>query len=234
MADFDPQSFGALISELLLSKGTGLPPLQWHTRASKAARTRLDAADVPALFADRSVADAPAAQAVRGAMYLWHGFLRECAQECGQPDAPEHGYWRAFCLRNAGQPEAAKQLYRHIGAHPVYGPLGIVCRELIGVGLDRLAKRFLDTLNQVEAFEPYAFVDLYEMARTGQTCAATEQLVRTIQLREFHLLFTHCFKKACGASTAPAAAPSATPAAAPSVASAPAPSATAAVAPATP
>jgi hypothetical protein len=199
MLGFDPNAFGTAATQLLLSKGSGLPPLQWQTRANRTSKTQLDAMPTSAMFPGRPIQDAAQANALRAAIYLWHGFLKDCLTLCNSPNCAEHVYWQAICMRHAARPDAAKKLQQRMGVHPVHAALLPVCREQIGLGTDGPVKRFLDTINQVEGFEPYAFTDLYELVRLGKTCEATEKLVRSLQSAEFGFLLKHCHEQAFAA-----------------------------------
>jgi hypothetical protein len=197
MLGFDINSLGAPIAQLVLSKGLGLPPLQWQQRANKLNKKQLDEVPTQALFPGRTIQQTAESAAVRAGLYLWHGFLKDCLAICATPGCIDHLYWQGICCRHAAQPDAAKKIFQRVERHPVYAQLLPHCRELIGLGTDRPLKRFLDTINQVDGFEPYAFIDLYEMARLGNTCEATHKLICSIQAVEFGLLLKHCHDQAC-------------------------------------
>lgn len=59
-------------------------------------------------------------------------------------------------------------------------------------------KRLRDMIELAGEWEPFAFTDLYEQARAGKLDPADESVVRSIQCREFELLFVHCFEAATG------------------------------------
>lgn len=204
--DFDTSAFGNVISQWLLCKGSAIPPLQWQVRANKMIKQQLDAIPTAGFLGSNPIKNAEAAEAVRGGIYFWNGFLKECVQICNVPNCPEHLYWQALCFRHVGQPDAAKKLFQKIQGHPIQIKLLSKCREVIGHCADKPIRRFLDTINQVECFEAFAFIDLYEMARLGKANEVANKIVCSIQSSEFGLLLAHCYKQACPSMAAAACA----------------------------
>lgn len=55
------------------------------------------------------------------------------------------------------------------------------------------AERFREILKLNGAWQPFAFIDLYEQARVDDTKVTVGEFVRQMHRREFSPLFGHCY-----------------------------------------
>ena len=70
--------------------------------------------------------------------------------------------------------------------------------ELFGSSPDEAFNRFREILKLNGAWEPYAFIDLYEQARADEMKITVGEFVRKMQRQEFTSLLGHCFQAATG------------------------------------
>ncbi len=199
MTGLDPSKLPADIANILMIRGASIPPLIWTKGPSRFAKETLDRLDDNAvLFGRTSIIDECAASAVRAMLYLWNGWIAE-AQFFAQPANELEGtYILALVDRHAGNPDSSKALLRHVQEHTIHNSLKEYTIENIGLGVDKELKRFKGILEQNEAWESFAFVDLFEQGRAGKLCDATLKVVRAVQSREFELLFAHNYLQATG------------------------------------
>ncbi len=198
MMKINPAQFPSEIANALMLRGVGIPPLHWHDKSIRAGKDLLDHNEDDDLFKPHSIVDESMASAVRAMLYLWNGFAGDC--EMYSPAAPETEqlYLKVFIQRQAGNPNESKISLRNIDQHPIYTPLKDFSLEIIGLGTAKPLKRFKEILELCDAWEPYAFMDLYEEVRLGKHCQSTDETIRSIQCREFELLLVHGFEKATG------------------------------------
>lgn len=198
MIKLNPAQFPDDIANALMLRGVGIPPLHWHDKPIRAGKDLLDQLEDDNLFKPHKIVDESMASAVRAMLYLWNGFPGDC--DMYSPAAPESEQWyfKTFIQRQAGNTNDAKISLRNIDQHPIYAPLKDFALEIIGLGTAKPLKRFKDIVELCEEWEPYAFMDIYEEVRLGKHCSSTDETIRSIQCREFELLFIHCFEKATG------------------------------------
>lgn len=146
-----------------------------------------------ALVAPAAVADRDAAQACLAGLWLYYDYLDESHRLSQDIDTPDGSFWHGILHRREPDPDNARYWFRRVGGHPVFEPLRAAGAELAVAAAADARTRFLTTQT---AWEPYRWIDLCEAARLGQTGAATERLCRSIQRREWELLFAHCYRKA--------------------------------------
>jgi len=137
---------------------------------------------------------------VRAMLYLFSGWRGECDMFAQASPVRERAYLTALSLRQAGRPHEAKEALQQFETHPIYPSLAAFAIKAIGPGTDQALVRFKQIVELGEAWEPFAFIDLYEQARAGKLTSAPTTTVREIQCREFELLFTHCYEAATGAA----------------------------------
>jgi uncharacterized Zn finger protein (UPF0148 family) len=113
---------------------------------------------------------------------------------------PEHTYITGLCERHLGHADAAKEWFKKLGRHALFVPLGERIPKLMRAETEPPLKRFREIVERDKAWEPFAFVDLYEQTRAGRLSPLGEQLVCKLQLIEFEALFGHCFRIATGHS----------------------------------
>ena len=186
------------ISTLLLAKGTALPAVQWQHNPSSTAKKTLDAVDDAQLFAPTSLKNQSMGAAVRALLYLWNGWIDESAMYAQGARPKESLFILAISERHRGRADGAKAFFRQLNDHSIYPSLAQIATELIGSSPDDTLKRFREILNLNGAWEPYAFIDVYEQARSDETKLTVREFVREMQRQEFTLLFGHCFQAATG------------------------------------
>lgn len=200
MINLDLTKLAPEIVALLVRRGSGLPSLAWHDRNIPPAKSALDQIDDTQLFDSAALADEGMVAAVRAMLYLWNGWPDDCkmyAQAAGQS---ERHLLTGICDRQAGNAVAAKNAFQQIDGHPIFASLASYLLEVIGVKADARVRRFVDIVKLGETWEPFAFIDLFEQVRAGKLCKAAEEAVRSVQCREFELLFNHCYQGATGHS----------------------------------
>ncbi len=200
MINMDLTRVAPEIAALLLQRGAGLPPLAWHERQIKLAKTTLDQLDDGKLFGGATLANEEMTAAIRAMLYLWNGWPGDCKMYAQAADEQTCRYLVGFCERQAGNTDPAKEALQQLTAHPVYDAMTKYVPAAVGVGADTYLRRFADIVKLGGAWEPFAYIDLFELARRKELCNAAEEVVRTFQCREFELLFDHCYKATTGHS----------------------------------
>ena len=186
------------ISKLLLARGTALPAVQWLHNPSSTAKKTLDAMDDAQLFAPTSLKNESMSAAVRALLYLWNGWIDESAMYAQGARPKESLFILALSERHRGRADEAKAFFRQLNDHSIYPRLAQAATELIGSSPDGALNRFREIVNLNGAWEPYAFIDIYEQARVDETKVTVGEFVREMQRQEFALLFGHCFQAATG------------------------------------
>ncbi len=97
-------------------------------------------------------------------------------------------------------PAESKAALQQLGGHPIHEPLAAYMPTVIGASTDRALNRFKQITELGESWESFAFADLFEQARAGKLCSATDKTIRELQCREFELLLVHCYEAATGTS----------------------------------
>ncbi len=186
------------ISTLLLARGTALPAVQWQHNRSSTAKKTLDAMDDAQLFAPTNLKNESMSAAVRALLYLWNGWIDESAMYAQGARPKESLFILAISERHRGRADGAKAFFRQLNDHSIYPSLVQIAKQLIGSSPDDALKRFREILDHNGAWEPYAFIDVYEQARVDETKITVGEFVREMQRQEFALLFGHCFQAATG------------------------------------
>ncbi|HSW47319.1 MAG TPA: hypothetical protein VLM89_17280 [Phycisphaerae bacterium] len=202
MPEFELSKVPTEIVRLLLSRGTGIPPLLWTVQQNLPARKALDQKDNQGLFGTPEIRDEQMAAAVRGLLYLYTGWPAEAQQYAALAAPGEHAYIAGLCERQLGHADAAKNWFRKLGARPVSAPPFERVMQLLRTESDPAIKRFREIVEQQRAWEAFAFIDLFEAARAGRLSPAGEKLVCRLQDMEFEALFVRCFECAVGRSIA--------------------------------
>ena len=200
MPEFDLSKVPAEIAKLLMSRGSGTPPLQWTAHQNLLAKKTLDQTDDPFLFGGAEIRNLGMASTVRGLLYLYAGWPAEACKFAALAGPPEHPYIAGLCERHLGHVGAAKEWFKKLGRHALFVPLGERVAKLLRTETEPPLKRFREIVELDKAWEPFAFVDLYEQTRAGRLSPLGEQLVCRLQLAEFETLFGYCFRSATGRS----------------------------------
>jgi hypothetical protein len=159
-------------------------------RPDPAVRGRLEALTAENIFAPQPVRDRDMAAACLAGLWLYHDFLDESHTISQGIETPAGSYWHGLMHRREPDAANAKYWFRRVGRHPVFAPLAAAAAE-IARRYDGPAARFLAAQT---AWDPFAFIDLCEEARTGRSPA--EALCREVQQREWELLFEHSHRAA--------------------------------------
>jgi hypothetical protein len=179
---------GELIRELL--REPRLAPLGPGT-PNQAAHPLLANATLAGLFAATRIHDKDMAKCCLAGLWLYHDFLDESHKICQDIETPTGSYWHALMHRREPDYGNSKYWFNRVGMHPVFAELHLAAQELAVQAGDE--GRFLGSQAQ---WDPFAFVDLCEKAAGDR--ADLDDLCRRIQLREWELLFDHCYRRAIG------------------------------------
>ena len=186
------------ISTLLMARGTALPPVLWSEGANSIAKKTLDTMDDPQLFAPGKLANDLMGGAIRSLLYLWNGWPNEGSMYAQAAPPKESLYLMAMAERQRGNAGQAKSFFQQLEDHEIYARLFVDTTEIVGSNADASLGRFGEILKFNGVWEPFAFTDLFEQARTDDTKIVAGEFVRIIQQSEFNLLFAHCYKAATG------------------------------------
>lgn len=177
-----PQIQPLIAEDRLGDLGPGTPDL--------AVKPMLDvlARDLPGIAKERGFASACLA-----GLWLCHGFFDESHAISQDLDTLEGSFWHGILHRREPDYGNAKYWFRRVPAHPVFAELHAAALAVpapAGPAAD-----FRSALVGRKAWDPFAFVDLCELAgRRG-----TAELVRycgDIQRAEWKLLFAYCHERA--------------------------------------
>jgi len=207
MLDLDLSVLAPETAALLIQRGSGLPPLCWDSRPNPLGKRTLDEIEDSALFGRRTLEDEPSGAAIRALLYLWSGWPNEARMYAQAANDDERHFITGVCERHGGHANAAKAAFQQLDGHPVFDELAGLVPEIVADNRDRSICRFAEIVRLTECWEPFAFVDLYEQGRAGVLTESTLETVRTLQCREFEVLFRHCHRRALGAAAEAAPAP---------------------------
>ena len=171
---FDPSAYGEAVSSILALDGNGerLMPLAMARCSSKQARALLQTKTAGDLFPH-----ARAPEAAMAGLYLYFSCSEE-AHEIAQGVASVEGsFWHAILHRQEPDAGNASYWFRRVGAHPIFPALR---ERAAAIGVDFGAR-----------WDPFAFIDLCENARTKPGSQAEMQAMK-VQRAEWQLLFEHC------------------------------------------
>ena len=198
MYEIDPVAFPPKMTELLMTRGTATPPLQWSSYPNRMAKANLERLDDPRLFGRQSFADPGSAKTVRGLLFLWTGWSKECLSAAATAPPTERAYLEGLCARQDCRPDEAKIFFGQHEGYCIHEPLAAWAIKLIGDRTDPLITRFKQMLEMTGTWEPHLFVDLCEQGRAGKLDGPAMEAVRQIQVVEFELLLRHSYELAIG------------------------------------
>jgi hypothetical protein len=183
----------------LLSQRAGMLPLVLPEGANRGAKATLDVLrDDAALLPRKEKPDLAFAAAVRALLYLWNGWPEDCIAVAERAADCEKQYLHGLAARQAGAWEDAKHAFQQVEEHAIYPRLAKSGIALIGVTTDAALTRFKQLLEMGECWESFAFIDLYGQCRACKLPAATERVVRALQVCELETLLVHCIESALG------------------------------------
>lgn len=187
------------ITALWQQRGAALPPLQLQEGANVAAKAMLDdiISDV-VLLQTKNIAEPQMTSAVRGLIYLWNGWLDECAACAEEAPEPEQHYLNGIVARQIGDPEAARHAFAQFDDHPIYAKLAREAHVTLGTPNDAALAQFKTQLDSAGTWDPIAFIEIYEQCRACKLSVGVERMVRGFQCREIELLMVHCLQTALG------------------------------------
>ena len=114
------------------------------------------------------------------------------------PAARKQTFITALAERHLAHTDPAKKWFQQLGPHALFTPLFERAQVMLRTESDPQIKRFRDIIEMNKAWEPFAFIDLYEQTRVGKLSPVGEQAVCKLQDLEFELIFNHCFVGATG------------------------------------
>lgn len=193
MADFDWGKLAPEVARILMSRGAQAPPLDWAEEPNPTAKRKLDIYEDGKLFDGVGIKDEIWAPAVRALMYLWTGWVNDALMHAEIIAGKEKLYICAICERQAGHADVAKKLLQQLQGHEVFAALAGHVQAITKNEKEGAIARFRDTVEQYGEWEPFLFADLCEQARANRLAAGGVELVRLLQVREFDLLFNHCY-----------------------------------------
>jgi hypothetical protein len=175
---FDASAYGEAVSSILALDGNGerLMPLAvlpgGGRRGAEQALALIQTNTARGLFPN-----ARAPEAAMAGLYLYFSYLDE-AHEIAQGDGSAEGsFWHAILHRQEPDAGNASYWFRRVGAHSIFPALR---DRAAAIGVNFGAR-----------WDPFAFIDLCEKARTHPGSAAEMQAME-VQRAEWQLLFDHC------------------------------------------
>ena len=207
--ELDTSHLPPRITTALMLRGVQLPSLQWQVNPNKTAKNLLDEGIANSeLFGVETLADEEMGAAVRALLYAWNGWPEDARQWIQKAPDREKAYIEGLIERQHGRPAESKVQFQITEDHPVYKPLAESAPKVIDDTKSGHLKRLRDVIAFVEQWEPFVFVDVFELALEGQLSEDDVQVIRTIQSREFEELFKHCYQAAVGRELKKTEAPS--------------------------
>jgi hypothetical protein len=184
------------VASMLAVRNRGALPLRWQTQPDRRGKNALDEMADDRLFGGLPVIDSSMTPAVKALLYLWNGWPDDAKMHAQPARRSERFYVTAFCERMLGRWEVAGQLFRQVEEMPILDALLGCVRELSQESGIESAERILKELEKAGRWDHLAFTRLLCEAANGALGPAGEQLVSLIQLKEFELLFNHCYEEA--------------------------------------
>ena len=183
--EFHKNAYGPWFSPLV--ENERLPPLGPGTPNTEA-KGLLLSLDIEQAFTPKPVADRNMGRACLAALWLYHDFLDESHAISQDIPTTTGSFWHGIMHRREPDSWNSKYWFQKVGQHPVFPALSEFAMDLATQEPALVEANFL---RGQERWNPFAFVDLCESARSGND--ALESLCRKIQLREWQLLFDYCY-----------------------------------------
>lgn len=198
MVEIDLSKLASEVSNILMLRGTSLPPLCLADHAHTQSGSVIDATPDDKLFGVAQIKDVDMAMAIRSLLLVRCGLLSEGSMFAMMAPKAESNFICGIAERNFGHKDAAKTHFQKVKEHPVYQTLHTEAMALLQHSMDKRLTRFHGILEVHGDWEPYAFIDIYDEARAGQMSSASEETVRKIQAIEFNALFLYCYEQLMG------------------------------------
>ena len=198
MVKIDLSKLSEQVSHILMLRGSSLAPLCLGDHTHPQANDIIESIPDDKLFSVAQVSDTDMAVAIRSLLYVRCGWLAEGSMFAMMAPKIESEYICGFVERNLGHADRAKAHFHKVTDHPVFETLHQETLQLLSNSMDKRLKRFHGILKVHGSWEPYAFIDVYEEARTGEMSSASQETVQLIQANEFNALFLYCYKQLLG------------------------------------
>ena len=184
------------VASMLMVRNRDMLPLRWQTQPNRRGKNALDEMSDQRLLGDTPIIDDSATASVRALLYLWNGWPDDAKMHAQLAPQNERLYVTAFCERMLGRWEAARQLFKQVEEMPFLGAL-LECAQELSRGNDiEPVEKMLREFEESQTWDHFAFTRLLAEAAGGRLGLAGEQLASRIQLKEFELLFNHCYEEA--------------------------------------
>ncbi|MCA9121989.1 MAG: hypothetical protein H6822_26375 [Planctomycetaceae bacterium] len=188
---FDSAAYGASAEALIGSAdlcelGPGIQ--------NRSATPALRALDDSLLFGGKSVSDRDMAASCISGLWLLHNFLDASHTISQDIHTTTGSYWHGIMHRREPDFSNAKYWFRRVGDHEIFPSLNAAAAEIARNSTTDDRSQFL---TKQRAWDPFAFIDLCELATLGKT---DETLPRSIAQLEWQMLFDFCYRQAIGAS----------------------------------
>lgn len=188
MSTHDLAHYGPAIADVLTPEKE--MPLTFGT-PDPVMHSKLAALTIERAFEGRAVRDHDMARCVLAGLWLLHDFMDESHTISQDIEKPSGSYWHAILHRREPDYANAKYWFRRVGEHAIFAKLRDAAAEEARKS-DAPGAAYLVTQNTWDAFK---FADLCATAESS-TDDALRQLCRSVQMREFRLLFDHCYNAA--------------------------------------
>ncbi len=188
MNEFDPRSYGSACTALL--RDLAVCPLD-AGRPQRDRRPLLEDLSLDALADGRTVVDREMARCCLAGLWLVHNYLDESHTISQKIQTTSGSYWHGIMHRREPDFSNAKYWFRRVGAHPIFGNLAELTRELA----DAAAPNSLPAGPfQERGWDPLIFVDACRTAL--HESGPRQRLCEEIARHEWQLLFDYCYCQA--------------------------------------
>ncbi len=198
MVEIDLSKLATEVSNILMLRGTSLPPLCLADHPHTQAGSKIDEMPDDKLFGVAQISNADMAMAIRSLLFVRCGLLSEGSMFAMMAPKAEADFICGLVERNLGHKDRAKSHFQKVQEHPVYQTLHKQAMALLKSSMDKRLTRLHGILELHGDWEPYAFIDVYDEAKSGQMSSASEETVRKIQAIEFNALFLYCYQQLMG------------------------------------
>ena len=133
------------------------------------------------------------ANALVGALWLWHDWLDDSHQISQKIDTPTGSWWHAIMHRREGDFSNSKHWYSRAAGHTILAAMGPAANSIVNpLPSDKMLLKMTSA-----GWNPNVFVDLVEEIHDKPDDRRNRAAVQ-IQQAEWRLLFDHCVRAAAG------------------------------------
>ncbi len=191
MPAFDASAYGPALADLI--ETPRIMPLG-PGEENSSARAGMEALDLDQAFAPNAIRDRKMAEGCVSGLWLYHDFLVTSHTLSQQITTPTGSYWHGIMHRREPDYPNGKHWFGRVGDHAIYPALRDEAAAIASAADDLPDEAaFLATQT---SWDPNAFIDLCEAANVGGVPAG--DLCRSIQQREWEMLFDYCYREAIG------------------------------------